>query len=725
MSRRTDQFGAARTPLSAPLTMSSTAVLIAALAAPAMPAFAQGATTLEEVIVTARKRQETMQDTPLSITAMLGDELERRGITEFAQLSYNNPNVKILPGATGAGISTTVAIRGNVQNDSTFQIDPAVGTYIDGFIVARTFGVTGSMIDMESVQTLKGPQGTLFGRNTTGGAVLIATRNPDTSGLSGFVTGEVGEIGTQALTGAINIPFTDNIALRVAAQHSERDGFVELTDGQELGDTESATVRAKLLWNVTDATSLLLSAERVDIHGTAAINRATQPNDAQYHNVPATNLVPVAPGFSLPVPLVGSDEKNSVDVETFNFTLSHELDWGEVKLLAGSRDTDVKINQSLPPALGFTKQDKPDNEQKSVELQLNGSFFNDLVDITSGIYWFDEKTFEDQLTNPYPELIALGFPPLLAAAFMETNVESQSAYVQSTYHWTDNTGLTAGLRYTDDTRESDGSYATAAAPFPALTYESDEKEFNYLVSIDHSFSPDLLVYANTSTGYRSGGANLSPANATQWNAFAPESLTNYEIGMKSDWLDGRLRVNGALFYQDYEDYQYTSIRREGQTQVRESRTSDAVIQGGELEVTVLLPADFQVDLSYGYVDGEETEGNQLPNIPRNTVGLAVTKAVELGFGALDLTANYDWRDKFYTSIGSKDASTVENRGVLNLSAALTTGPWQVIGYVNNVTDEEYYQHLTYAAPGNGGLQGISMASLGIPRIAGAKVTYNF
>src|SRR5690606_33997098 len=160
-----------------PRLLSISIAAITGLGALGLPALAQAqASSLEEIVVTARKRQESAQDVPVAVTVFTADELDKRGIREFTDLSVNNPNVSIRAGANGA-ISNTVAIRGNVQNDVTSQIDPAVGTYIDGMVVGRTYGMNGSMIDMDTVQTLKGPQGTLFGRNTTGGALLITTVN--------------------------------------------------------------------------------------------------------------------------------------------------------------------------------------------------------------------------------------------------------------------------------------------------------------------------------------------------------------------------------------------------------------------------------------------------------------------------------------------------------------------------------------------------------------------
>ncbi|MET0379471.1 MAG: TonB-dependent receptor [Spongiibacteraceae bacterium] len=703
--------------------------IAAALLTPSQYTFAQGV-TLEEVIVTARKREEAVQDTPISVTAVLAEDLEKRGVSEFTQLAYNNPNVKIAEGAAGAGVATTVAIRGNVQNDTTFQLDPAVGTYIDNMIVSRTFALTGSMVDLESVQTLKGPQGTLFGRNTTGGALVITTKNPEFADLaSGYVKAEAGELSTLGFTAALNLPLGDTIAVRLVGSHTERDGYMHLSDGRDFGDQEMDMFRAKILWNISDDTTLLLSGEHVEMDATSTVNVATQPNHPQLDDVsPIAGVYTLGPGFSVTTPLIASDEKNSADVETINANLTHETGWGEVKLLAGQRKLDVGINLTLPPGLGYTKQDKPDNEQLSVELQLNGSFLDDRLDLTSGLYYFDETTHEDQLTNAYPVLVPLGFPVTLSQSKMETNVKSKSLYVQSTYHLTEDTNFTLGLRETADDRKSTGSYNLAP-----LTWDDDITKFNYLVSLDHKFTPDIMGYANTSTGYRSSGANITPnANRPgEWNSFSPESLTNYEVGLKSDWLDGRLRANAAFFFQDYEDYQYTKIEliSVGNTPpapTRVANTSDAEIKGAELEITALLPFDVTASLSYGYVDGKETAGdNRLSNIPQNTWGLGLTKRFSQELGDIDLTANYDWRDSFYTQLGAEQQSHVDERGLLNLSASLTSGNWQVVGYVNNVTDERYYNHITYS-PGNAvGLTGLSFSSIGLPRVAGAKLTFNF
>lgn len=686
---------------------------------------AETSMVLEEIIVSARKREESQQEVPTAVTAFTGEDLLKRGVTDFDNISQNNPNVKITTGAAGAAVSSTIAIRGNLQNDITPQIDASVGTYIDGMIVSRTFGTTASMIDIENVQTVKGPQGTLFGRNTTGGAILIKTVDPDlSSGVTGFVRAEAGEVGTRSYTGAVNLPVSETVAIRLAGNQSSNDAYVDYDNGEERGDRDSSTLRAKLLWEATDATSVLVSAEHVEVDATAISIIAEQPNNGDYSNLSSVGGVYL--GGLLVNPALASDDEQSVTADTYNLAVTHDTGWGEVKFLTGVREAEVGIVMTLPPGLGYTRQDKPALDQYSAELQVNGSFFDDKLDLTSGIYYFDEHTEERQDTHTYESMQAFGFPETLSVVGMDTDVKSASIYGQGTYAFTDNTNLTLGMRFTDDHRESKGS-VTDGAP---LTFEDDASEFNYLVTLDHHFTDDFMAYVSTATGYRSSGANLSrnPDNPDEWKSFAPESVTNYEIGFKSDWLDGQLRLNGAAFYQDYSDYQYTQIvvDPDSGSPVRNALTTDVTIEGGELELTALLPADMQMTISYGYIKAETTDGIILPNIPQNTYSVGLSKLVTLDTAEIDLRANYDFRDDFYTQVGQEENSKVDSRGLLNLSATYQPNDdWSVMGYVNNVTDEHYYTHITYSPASPSGLFGLSFSSVGMPRVAGVRVTYNF
>jgi iron complex outermembrane recepter protein len=672
-----------------------------------------------------------------------GEDLVKRGIVQFTDIQLGNPNVRIAPGSSNAAIATNVAIRGNLQNDTATQLDPAVGTYLDGMILSRTYGVSTSMVDMQSVQTLKGPQGTLFGRNTTGGAILLTTIDPAVGeGFSGYIRGEAGEEGTLGYSAAVDIPLGDRAAVRLVGFHREWDDYLKYNDGTELGDSDSDTLRAKLLWNITDNTSIKLSAEHGEIDATIATQMAFQPNNPKLDgldNVGGSYPVPTIPGIStgetIVTPAVATPEDQSVETDLYTLTITHDTGWGEAKLITGYREVDAKAQLTLPPGLGWTQQNAPDLENFTAELQLNGTFLNDRLDITSGLYYFDEQTTEDQNTHTFQEIrdVISVFPETVSTTLLTTDIKSASIYAQGTYSLNDTTNLTLGGRFTSDERDSDGSAASLGDPGVALTYDDDNTEANYLITLDHHFGDDLMVYATNSTGYRSGGANLAedPDRPGNWGTFDPENVTNYELGMKSDWMDGRVRINVALFYQDYQDYQYTAIALVDGLPTRNSFSTDATIAGGEFDLTALLPAEFTLQLTYGYTDGEidggANDGDALPNIPENTYSVSLSKTFETDIGNFDLNALYDYRDSTYAQVASEPQSTTDDRSLLNLSATYTHGPWTVAAYVNNATDEEYYNGITYSpdSPGAFGLFGLSFTNMSLPRVAGVRLGYEF
>jgi len=689
---------------------------------------------LEEVVITARKREESMQEVPVAVTSLSGDEMIKRGIADFDELSIGNPNVRISPGAGGGAISSTVMIRGNIQNSSTVQIDPSVGTYLDGFILTRTFAVSASMVDLASVQTLRGPQGTLFGRNTTGGALLLTTEDPSIEdGVTGWARAEGGEEGTLGYGGAINLPLGDSLAARVVGNHSELDDYLSYKDGGvpgteavDLGKLNTDTVRTKLLWDASDNTTVLLSYEYGKVDGTAP--EVLSNNKANFNGDPNIGGVYTIGPNTLTTPIIESEfaQRQKATSDIYLLTATHETSWGEVKFITGQRDLDVKSNLSLPPGLGWARQDKPDLKNYTAELQVNGGFLDDRLEVTSGIYYFNENTTEDQtiysFTNLQPPL-----NPVLIETYAETKIESSSLYAQGTWSFSDSTRMTLGGRYTDDTRDTKGTRSAVGA----LQWDDSNNETSYLVSVDHFFTEDIMAYASTGTGYRSAGANLSPdpSKPGSWGSFKPEKVTNYETGLKSDWLDGALRVNGAVFYQDYKDYQYTAVVTGADgIPLRSALTNDAKIQGGELEVTALLPLNFTLSLDYGYTDAEldggPADGDKLPNVPENTYAVTLGWDTETDFGNVDLRFVYDYRDKSYGQVGEEEFSTTDDRGIIKVSATLQTDNWTFMAYVENLTDEAYQNSgLTSGDPAD--LRSISLANLGRPRIAGLRVTYDF
>lgn len=704
----------------------ATSVISIAIAAESSPALAQA---LEEVIVSARKRDESLQETPVSVTSVAGDVLVKRGVVNFRDLTIGNPNVRIEPNRGSAAVSTTVAVRGSVQSNSGAQLDDAVGIYLDDMIIAKTFALDPSLVDLVSVQTLKGPQGTLFGRNTTGGAMLITTEDPLVGDrVSGYVSAEAGEEDTWGFEGAVNIPLGERSALRLVGSHKDRGDYLTYDDGTELGERESDLFRAKFLTEFTDSTSLKIHYEYTDVEATSAAVWSGDPSGPDLDRNNVAGVFPLGP-ITIVTPATLGSEKATAEAQRISLELTHETGWGEVKFLTGQREAESELDLTLPDGLGYSIFDRPELDSWMAELQLTANLWDDRVVLTSGLYYFEEETIDNQTAFPYDDLLMLGFPPVLSDTSQETDSESTALYGQATMSLTDALNLTLGLRYTDDERETGGH--RNGAP---LTVDQSDDSTDYLVTLDYSFNDNVMAYATTSTAYRAGGANTNEDsdNPGQWDTFEPEEVESYEVGIKSELLDSKIRLNGALFHQAYENYQYTFTAPDSNgVPVRQVISDDVEIQGAEIEFAWLLPADWTIDATAGYTsaeyDGGPNDGAQIPNIPELTYSLSVAKLITTSFGDFDLRAIYNYGDETYNSIEYPEETTTEERDIVNISATWVTGPWSVQGFVNNLLDDVYYDSITYQ-PGNpstGGFFGLNFSSVSQPRIAGVRVRYEF
>jgi len=727
-------------------SISISMLAVAMAGANAAPAFAQDDAQQGErsvssdgdmIVVTARKREENVQDVPVAITAFSGETLERAGVRTFDGLALNNPNVKIQP-INSTAVGRSVAIRGNVQSSSTVSVDPSVGVYIDGHLIAHSFGNAGLLVDVASVQTLKGPQGTLFGRNTTGGALLVQTNEPETGDVSGYVQLDLGGVKTRRYGGAINVPVGDIAALRLVYQKNSQGNFQTFTNGIELGENEQEVLRAKLLVEPTDTLSVIFTAEKTNESVNSAIATPTFPNDPVYKNAV---IIPVAGGAGrAPTDPRALREQGNLSSEFYGLRVTQDLESGNIKLIVGRRHWNLDAASTVGPGLGYTFQNKPGNDETSAELQYNGSLLDDRIDLAAGLFYFKEDVHERQNTFLYSGVQR-------TTRQLDATTESYSAYLQATFHATEQLNFTGGLRYTHDEKtgilrgstrgapgQADGTPATAALLAPA-TAELKQNRLNYLVSVDFRPIEGVMLYANHATGYRSGGSAVdrraeavaSPLFTTL-GTFQPESVKNYEVGFKTELFDRMITLNGAGFYQSYKNYQYTAINPV--TVQRETLNVDAIIKGFELEGKLRLGSGTSISGSFGLTDAKidsgPAEGRPLSYIPRTTYSVALNQNVKAGGGDIDFVAGYSWRNSFFSAItdpstaADEEALTrVASVGLLNLSATYTNGPYTVAVFAENVTNEHYFTAITASPPV------VSLGSLGTPRVIGFRAKYAF
>lgn len=690
-----------------------TATAIGAIAIAAGPAFAQNAATNaatqpeanswdENVIVVTgiTKQDAAIQDTPIAITAFSGEDLVETGIEEVEDIANFTPGFNV----RGAGNNPTalvLSMRGQVQNDTIASLEPSVGTYLDEVYIARSYGLNTNLVDVESVQVLKGPQGTLFGRNTSAGAVLLQTADPRFNELSGRVSATYGRFDQLEGTAILNVGIGDNLAVRGAIFYGERDNYQrDINTGVGYGERETINGRVKLSANITPNLNLLLSAEWFDsdIKGPARRNQlfylpgsgdvAAAFRDAagsDVDNVGVTPLFPQAPDSNI----VGRDLFNEMETETYIGKLTLATFFGEMKLIGSYRNVAGLnlIDLDGSPFPGHFTSGQQDLSQYSLELQATGSSASGLVDFAAGLTYFHESGFDIsrsatvQNTNVWS-----GFNGMI-------NNDSYGIYGQVSVNASERLRINAGARYSID----DKGIVVQSAVYPlngttpavclpttynigivlgggTLTPEDCNRgrsdSFNnlsYTIGVDFDLTDDILVYAKQSTGYRSGAQQLRSLTLTDTAPALPEKVNEQEVGIKAEF--GPARFNIAGFHNKVKGAQRSVILAPGGQSQTILENADTEAWGVEADANVevlpgldLFASGSLLDVKYTRYDGFVTASGVLVEIDKSDsefVGTADKQFTvganyegDLGAATLGLNVNYSWQGSF-----AQDAST--------------------------------------------------------------------
>lgn len=552
---------------------------------------------LEEVVVTAQFREQRLQDTPIAITAVNAELLEARNQTNLASVAVQAPNVILTEtgGAFGPGVSAR--IRGIGQGDYIAALEPGVGIYIDDVYYSSLTGANFDLLDLDRVEILRGPQGTLAGRNSEGGAIKLYSQKPNGDG-TGSVRGTYGSrslLDLRAMGDFALIP--DTLFARISGVSHEQNGYVTRIDygcshpgsgvpnlttqgdcivGHEGGKDYSAG-RLALRWLASDSVEVNLSGDIMQDRSEVAANTliATAPVAS-----PNIGTIPFGPQYIPTNPYVSyatfAAVRGDGSVVTFAPETSTKV-WGSnltvdwtlsdslaLKSITAYREFDsrwVEDNDTSPASLGLGAEHQT-NHSFSQELRLTGKL-GTFADYTVGGYYFDQTTigrthqFLNYVATPFL-FEFLGNDP--------TEASSYAAFANGTWHATDKLNVNAGLRYTkekkDYTYSRQNPDGTPNALLGALTgavgsYDGDKTD--YRVNVDYRWNDALMTYASVSTGFKGGGTNPRPFNLPQVQTFGPEELTAYEIGAKTDFFDRRLRANVSAFINKYKDIQVTLL----------------------------------------------------------------------------------------------------------------------------------------------------------------------
>ncbi len=675
---------------------------------------------IEEVIVTAERRAENLQDVPMSVSAYSGDLVSEAGIKSMEDIAIRTPNFKM----TSFNIAEPqMYIRGIGNTNDSAGADPAVAVFIDEVYVGRASGATTDLYDLDRIEVLRGPQGTLYGRNATGGAVNIYSKKPQQE-FETKVGLTLGNEGLFNLRGYINGPISDDIAGKLTVNSRERDGFAKnINTGQDLDDDDTKNLRGQLLITASDNVDVLLSVDYSDINKSGD-NRfltnlgivANGPDRGFFDQLQAAN------------DLIGNDPRKSnhdeiqsskKEILGLSARIEADLDWGTLTLITAYRESESEWWQSLNPqlstrvgGLGLQEVDDgavQDADQISQEFRLSGQSEN--LTWVTGLYYFSEDIDRDErfftYWDPTTHLAAFNIGDV---SFLQKALnESFAAFGQFTWDMTDALALTLGARYTKDDKKIDNDAISHIAPALGFLYGIPLIGPPYSVSADESWNETTLrgtfdwnitdnhmVYFTYSEGYKSGAFVGQQGNPTLASSpISPELATNLEIGARTEWLDGRFRFNATYFDLKYDDLQVWFLVNNSLNAVNAA----AEVDGFESDFTVAFTENFNVVGSFATMDAEFTEGNNagndLPRAPERTWSLSGNLNVPFENGAtLGFVATASYTDEYHFEIDNDLRGLEDDVTVLDASVRYTSadGNWEVSLWGKNLDDELYSVH---------------------------------
>ena len=606
--------------------MKSALLAGAAIAAISSSAYAQDATPQEEaarvddIVVTARRRAESLQDVPVAVTAVTGEQLEAQGAADITELARSTPSLT-LNAARGSNSTLISFIRGVGQQDPLWGFDPGVGLYIDDVYVARPQAAVLDIFDVERIEVLRGPQGTLYGRNTIGGAIKYVTRRIDADQPEGSVRASYGSYNQRDVVASANLPFSDTFAVSAALARYLRDGYGEnLNTGNEHYNKDVTAFRGSAEWTPTDTLFFRLAADIVNDDSNARHgHRQVAPIPADEYDTNA-----------------GAGDKNKVQTRGLSLTGEWMLnDMLTVKSITAYRDGYTRGNidfDNLPgPILDIPAAYDDDQFSQEFQVLVNAGRLNGVA----GVYYMDATASGafDTVVGLYNANVIFGVPAgtfpvgLTTITAGAVDTESYAIFGDFSYDLTDALSLSVGGRFTHDEKEGsvfrqqyfgirsprfgNNAAVLAGAPRTNYTRTREFEKFTPRVSLSYKFGPELTGYASWSEGFKSGGFDMrgdAVAYPGTVDGYDPETVETFEIGLKGSLFDRRLTFATAIFDSSYEDQQITTQYPSGATIASVvDNVGSSSIRGWEFEGRVRPTDSLSIHASLSYIDAEFDE----------------------------------------------------------------------------------------------------------------------
>lgn len=658
---------------------------------------------LEEVVVTAQKRAERTQDIPIAVSALNETALRDSGFDSVSDLGQMVPSLQF----GNFGPVAFVAVRGIGMENTTAGGDPGVAMHLDGVYIGRPVGTLFTAFDTERVEVLRGPQGTLYGRNATGGSINLITRKPDEE-FGGEVETTVGDYNLRRVRGSLNIPISDTVKGRIVAFNEDRDGFTSnsVLGGTEANDADSYGARGHLQFDISDTSSFLLSASYVSSGGVGTQPEVREP-------FPARLAGPPIPG-SVDFDLNGETLVNNLD-EFREAKNVHESQDNDFLLVSGTFDWEFD-NFSIKSITAYAESEfeshgDTDSSAKALgELVLteNADQFSQEIQFISngsgplqwigGLYYFKENgtRFSTFFESRFDVLAGANGTEAGVKLGGDVETTSFAVFGQSTYDVSDTVGVTLGLRYTDDEKEGSNENILFG-PLFVDKVATDSQEVTGKVTLDWRFSDSSLLYTSFARGYKSGGINqVAIVSAGREAIYDPEFVDALEVGLKSRLLDNRVQLNVAAYTNDYSDLQFQIFENSGPAA---GNAGQATVNGLEIEMQALVSDHWAFNANAGFMDTEYDEllfggadfaGNELTRSPELTYNIGLTGDWDLQGGSyLRLRLETSYTDEIYYSFANRPGDLADDYSSVNARLFWTdpSEKFTVELYATNITDE--------------------------------------
>jgi iron complex outermembrane recepter protein len=649
---------------------------------------------LEEFVVTARRRTENLQDTPVSISAFTTRDLEQRTVTALPDVADYTPNLRRSAGPQG-GSSAHYYIRGLGQLDFIASTDPGVGVYVDGVYLGRTTGATFDLLDVERIEVLRGPQGTLFGRNTIGGAISVISSAPPLeprARVAVSLTSPAKQEARLMFGGPLG---SGRVAADAAVLVKSQDGWQRrLIDGLRFGAERTYATRGVLDWH---------AADRLDLR--AEVDATRSRGTADPHLLAAANPVRGGrPEFVVADPEITWSSQwsnDDLDVRGASLVATYELAHATLKSITAYRtlDSATGIDFDGSPHDDLDQLVQTAQRQRSEELQLTGRAHAERLDWLVGTFWFDEAV---------DQAIPIVFYGTRISQNNALDNRSAALYAHVSYALTERLGVSGGFRSTKERKahafnHAIGSGGTQTPLFPPTTLRNDWRSSTPKIGVEYRLDGGALLYASIGDGFRSGGFNGRPFGTDEFLSYEPETLRTLELGAKSEWLDGRLRLNAALFASRYYDIQltHTAIGVSGAPIVATGNAGEAELEGFELEATWAPSERVLVTASAGNLHSRYTElepgatvsaDDDLPVAPRWTINAGIEyRFAAASAGAWRTRVDYSYTSRFNYFFENPPGSWQEAHGLWHVRVGYEPAgaAWQLAAFIRNLRDERY------------------------------------